>query len=441
MPASNDELVAGTTIGEYIVENLLGQGGMGSVYAARHPVIGKRVAIKVLSYFFSRDASLVRRFTAEAQSVNKIGHPKIIDVFSFGKLSDGRHYFVMEYLEGETMMAWLERGRPGAGETKRFLQQTCAALEAAHSEGIVHRDLKPENIWIARPKHGEPYIKVLDFWLAKLTVDADVTSVTRTGAVMGTPQFMSPEQCVGRGVDHRTDVYAFGVILFRIFCGRFPFDAQSAAEIIAAQLYQKPPKPSTLANLPAGLEALILDCLDKTPTRRPASAAELARRLDAVLPTSAVDVDDAIAATLPPVSAAPETRPGFAPHEEELAKPESESAKPTRKGPSGWLVVAVVATGLLGAAAYLLLRPIASPNPVSPPALPAPVAPAPVAPVAPAPPVAVPAPAVGPPAAPVSAAAESKPGPAKVRRPTPTTPQPGKPSRVEREGLIQENPF
>ncbi len=272
-------LQPGTKIGEYQIERELGRGGMGAVYAARHPIIGKRVAIKVLDASFSRDGGLVQRFLDEARAVNKIGHPNIIDVFSFGQLPDGRQYFVMEFLEGETMAAWLGRGRPDTAEARRLLLQVCEALEAAHREGIIHRDLKPENLWIARPKHGEAFIKVLDFGIAKLIAPEAVTNVTKTGTVMGTPQYMSPEQCTGRGVDHRADIYSLGVIIFQIFCGRLPFEGESVAEIMSDHLTKAPPRPGELAAVSPAMESLLLSCLDKNPANRPSSAAELGLRL------------------------------------------------------------------------------------------------------------------------------------------------------------------
>jgi eukaryotic-like serine/threonine-protein kinase len=442
----------GTRVGEYEIERELGRGGMGAVFAAHHPVIGKRVAIKVLDAYFSRDMALVRRFLDEARAVNKIGHPNIIDVFSFGQLPDGRQYFVMEFLEGETMAEWLAHGRPEPQEARRLLLQVCEALEAAHREGIIHRDIKPENLWIARPKHGEAFMKVLDFGIAKLVADEQTVNVTKTGTVMGTPQFMSPEQCTGRGVDHRTDIYALGVILFRIFCGKLPFDGQSVAEVMTAQLTQAPPKPSELAQLSPQLEDLILSCLDKNPANRPASAAELGMRLREV-----GQVGGAITAVLSPVHRAKaETRKGFAMGDEERAS----GGGAARRNVVLAVAAAILATGAL--VAWLAMRtgsPAVRPAAVtSPPASPAPSPPTPPA----APPSAVPAavPAVAPAAVAEPAAVPGEPA-AVVKRPTarpvtsaarpnentpkpnlvPAEPAKNKPSRAARQGLIQENPF
>src|SRR5881394_3109817 len=162
------ELPAGTMVGGYQVTEKIGQGGMGQVYLAAHPLIGKKVAIKILDAHCVAVPDLVKRFIEEARAVNKIGHPHIIDIFSFGQLPDGRHFMVMEYLEGQNLAQRLEHETIPVPELRRLLRQMCEALEAAHQAGIVHRDLKPENIWIAEPKLAPPYAKLLDFGIAKL---------------------------------------------------------------------------------------------------------------------------------------------------------------------------------------------------------------------------------------------------------------------------------
>src|SRR3954471_13047455 len=317
-----DALTEGVKIGEYRVEKLLGEGGMGQVYAAKQPVIGKRVAIKILKAAFSNDAELVRRFLGEARAVNKIGHPNIIAIFSFGQLPDGRQYFVIEFLEGETL-SWGSGSEPlETEEAKRLLLQACNALEAAHREKVVHRDLKPDNLWIARPKHGLSFIKVLDFGIAKL-IETEMVSVTQTGVTMGTPMYMSPEQCIGQNVDHRTDIYAMGAILYQVFAGRLPFDGRTFAEVVAQQLTAVPAAPSQFRAMSPALEQLILGCLEKDAAKRPQTASDLAMRLEVALDPNAARLQTAapLARTvaldlsaLPP--GAIETRQGFAHHEE-----------------------------------------------------------------------------------------------------------------------------
>jgi serine/threonine-protein kinase len=442
--AVDQALQPGTKIGEYQIERELGRGGMGAVYAAHHPIIGKRVAIKVLDASFSRDGGLVQRFLDEARAVNKIGHPNIIDVFSFGQLPDGRQYFVMEFLEGETMAAWLGRGRPDIAEARRLLLQVCEALEAAHREGIIHRDLKPENLWIARPKHGEPFMKVLDFGIAKLVEPEAATNITKTGTIMGTPQYMSPEQCTGRGVDHRTDVYSLGVIMFQIFCGRLPFDDGSVAEIMSAHLTKAPPRPGEFAAISPGMESLLLSCLDKNPANRPASAAELGLRLkDAAVVGGVVTAMQAPFRRTDEASAA--TKKGFATGLPTLlAGSEETKGEVPKKYTRLVLVSAAVVLAALGL--WLALRggkaqvtaPVQSPaQSATMPALVPPTTPEPLPAKSeasgidrePTPTPAVPHP-VHPSARPHPAGNADNAKPAK-----------GRPSRAVRQGLIQENPF
>src|SRR5215471_2589464 len=275
------DLPPGYVVGEYKIESVAGRGGMGVVYAALQPVIEKRVAIKVLNAQFSAEPGLVRRFVDEARAVNRIRHANIIDIFSFGQLADGRQYFVMEYLEGSTLGQRLERGDLALEEVPVFLEQMCDALAAAHGEHIVHRDLKPENVWIVTPRHGRPFVKLLDFGIAKLLATGD-RSTTETGVVMGTPHYMSPEQCHGRAVDHRTDIYAMGVILYRLYTGRLPFQGETFAEILAKQVTETPEPPSRHVTLPPTLDRLIVSCLSKNPAERPQSARELGQSLRAI---------------------------------------------------------------------------------------------------------------------------------------------------------------
>ncbi|HEY2904068.1 MAG TPA: serine/threonine-protein kinase, partial [Polyangia bacterium] len=273
-PGTSGDLPAGYTVGEYKIEMVIGRGGMGVVYVATQPVIEKRVAIKVLNAQYSGEPALVRRFIDEARAVNRIRHANIIDIFSFGQLPDGRHYFVMEYLVGDTLAERLERNDLRLEEVPIFLAQICDALDAAHAESIVHRDLKPENIWIVTPRRGASFVKLLDFGIAKLLA-ADNQSVTQTGVLMGTPHFMSPEQCHGRGIDHRTDIYAMGVLLYRLYTGEMPFKGETFTEVLAKQLTMMPDPPSRLAQVPPALSDLIMRCLAKDPADRPQSAREL----------------------------------------------------------------------------------------------------------------------------------------------------------------------
>jgi len=276
------ELEPGISVGEYQVTGKVGAGGMGTVYAGVHPVIGKKVAIKVLNGTLCDDAGMVSRFVQEARAVNQIGHRNIVDIFAFGQLPNGRHYFVMELLSGRSLKARLDGGPMPYSEAFGILVEVCDALAAAHAEGIVHRDLKPDNIHLAEAKSGEKTVKLLDFGIAKLLRADEGLASTRTGVPMGTPLYMSPEQCLGRNVDARTDLYSLGVIMFEIFTGQLPFAGPSYIETVNGHLQSPPPRPSSLAEVPAPLEQLILRCLEKDPARRPQSPSELKAELSRV---------------------------------------------------------------------------------------------------------------------------------------------------------------
>ncbi|HTJ42145.1 MAG TPA: serine/threonine-protein kinase [Kofleriaceae bacterium] len=263
----------GQVIGTYKVERKLGEGGMGAVYVAEHTLLGRKAAIKVLLPMLSASQSIVQRFFNEARAVTQIADPGIVQVFDFGYHTDGSAYIVMELLDGETMDARLNRLRRfHPADALRLIRQTAASLAAAHAKGIVQRDLKPENIFIV----GDPAVtggerpKILDFGIAKLSNAEPGKMKTQTGALMGTPVYMSPEQCRGAGdIDHRSDIYSLGCVLFCMLTGRPPFEGEGSGEIIAAHLREPAPAPSTLApDVPPALDALVLKCLEKSAAAR-----------------------------------------------------------------------------------------------------------------------------------------------------------------------------
>jgi serine/threonine-protein kinase len=265
------DLPSGEVVGEYVVDGKLGQGAFGTVYRGAHPVIGKQVAIKVLARRYSVDPEITSRFVAEARAVNQIRHKNIIDIFSFGTLADGRQYYVMEYLDGEPLDALIERsGRLSLRESLPILRGVARALDAAHAKSIAHRDLKAENVFLASDGDGV-WPKLLDFGIAKLlSEDSEgIAHKTRTGFSIGTPYYMSPEQARGRDVDHRTDLYAFGVLAYLMLVGRYPFDGDDYMEILIRQLQDQPVPASTLVeDLPPAVDDAIAWLMAKDPADR-----------------------------------------------------------------------------------------------------------------------------------------------------------------------------
>ncbi len=263
--------VIGNTIGNYVVTEKIGQGGMGVVYLAEHPQIGRQVAIKVLLPELSKDPRNVNRFFNEARAANEIRNEHIVDTLDFGELADKSHYIIMEWLEGRSLTQAIKSdGRFSIGRAVHVARGIGDALAAAHHNGIVHRDLKPDNIFLIRRSGDPDFVKVLDFGIAKLMQHTAAEDVkTQTGALLGTPLYMSPEQCRGIEIDQRTDIYALGVILYQLTCGRVPFYAEGLGALLLLHMTQ-PPDPPRQHNpeIPEGLEQAILRALEKDVNTR-----------------------------------------------------------------------------------------------------------------------------------------------------------------------------
>ena len=275
----------GATVGSYRVLYKLGEGGMGAVYVAEHTLLGRKAAIKALLPELSAHKEIVQRFFNEAKAVTQITDPGIVQVFDFGYDSEGRAYIVMELLEGEPMDKRLARvGMLAPADTVRMMKQICASLGAAHAKGIIHRDLKPENLFIV----GDPAVtggeraKILDFGIAKLSSN-DSTTKTRTGMMMGTPVYMSPEQCRGAGnVDHRSDVYSIGCVMMTMLTGRPPFEGAGSGELIVSHMREAPPlAASRVPGMPPVIDHIIQRALAKDPAQRFQSMAEMVQALAA----------------------------------------------------------------------------------------------------------------------------------------------------------------
>ncbi len=260
----------GHKVNNYELKRLLGEGGMGAVYLAEHPLLGRKAAVKVLKPELAANTELVQRFLNEARAANAIHHPNIIDIIDVGLLPEGVPYMMMEFLEGESLAARLRRvQRLTVNEACKCARQTASALAAAHAVSIVHRDLKPDNLFIVPDAQnpGQERIKVLDFGIAKLRPEfAPGTPRTGVGALMGTPAYMSPEQCMGKTteIDHRADIYALGIILHEMLCGQPPFVGQSFGDLFLQHITVAPkPLRSIRPDVSAHLEAVVQKALEK----------------------------------------------------------------------------------------------------------------------------------------------------------------------------------
>ena len=340
------ELQAGEQVGEYRIEGKLGEGGFGAVYRAVHPLIGKPAAIKVLNREYSANPDMVSRFVDEARAVNQIRHRHIIDIFSFGALEDGRQFFVMELLDGHTLEAHIKSHGPiEPGAALRILKPVAKALSAAHAAGIAHRDLKPENIFLTFDDEGQVFPKLLDFGIAKLMGESErMSSKTRTGTPMGTPLYMSPEQCRGKNVDHRTDIYSFGIVAYEMLAGRVPFDGETVIDVMLAQTAKDAVPPSQVnPALSSAFDAPLLALLDKEPDRRPTpitaafdALLEAARPLGLSVP-SAIGGAASSGRGIPPTLGEAVSRPNLTPDQAKLAEAHTiagaDSAPIVRAGP------------------------------------------------------------------------------------------------------------
>jgi hypothetical protein len=279
----------GETFGSYRVTGKIGSGGMGAVYLAEHTLLGRKAAVKVLLPEHSQSQDLIDRFFNEAKTAAGLKHPALVGVFDYGIHPSGSAYLVMDFLEGESLGARLQRVAPLPNETAIDLgRQIARGMEAAHSHGIVHRDLKPDNIFLVPDAEDatRDQVKILDFGIAKLLgTPKGSKGATSTGMVLGTPLFMAPEQCKGAGVvDHRADIYSLGCILYLMVCARPPFEYEGVGEILGAHLHQPvtPPRSINPGVSPA-LEAIIMKALAKKPEERQPTMAVLANDLARLL--------------------------------------------------------------------------------------------------------------------------------------------------------------
>ncbi len=371
------QVAPGITIGQvfagkYRVDSVIGEGGMGYVIAAHHLQLETKVAIKLLKPELLNNAEAVARFAREARAAVRIVSQHVARVFDVGQLDNGAPYMVMEYLEGGDLSNVVaQRGPLPLAEAVDYLLQACEAIAEAHNAGIVHRDLKPANLFCARRPDGSTTIKVLDFGISKVTGGPSSFNHTKTTAIMGSPIYMSPEQMEStRGVDMRTDIWGLGVILYEIVTGRTPFEGSALPEICLRVATQPPPSIRALRpDVPPGLEAAILRCLEKDRDKRYANVAQLAAGLrdfatprgrmsvESILRTVPAGTETASANTLP----APAAKPGA-----QTAESFGSTHPPRGASKQRTLTVvlglgAVVVIGVLGV--LVMRRPSASSSP------------------------------------------------------------------------------
>jgi serine/threonine protein kinase len=415
-----DTLLGTVVDRRYEVLDVLGEGGMGRVYRVRHTSLGRTFAMKVLRRDLALDGDLAERFIHEAKTTAAVKHPNVVQITDFGQLGDGAPYFVMELLVGQTLGQIVKAGGPiPAGRAVRIIRQIAGALAAAHAAGVVHRDLKPDNVFLVGDTRDGPSsdapgrgrslamlgrdadVRVVDFGAAKIVGSS---RITRTGVVFGTPHYMSPEQASGQPVDHRADVYALGVIMYEMFTGRVPFEADTYMGVLTQHMFVQPVPPSQVSEAArelGALEEITLVCLEKKPEDRFGSMNDLVEAVDRVVRLRADgSVEVASRADSPtrpgprsaPLRIADELEP---PTFEELRAATGGALPPKHRALWAWIPVAAagLVAGVAGAALLRSSRPPAtgatapattatsaatfsaslSPPPVAPP--PAPVVP------------------------------------------------------------------
>ena len=396
-----DPLVGTLLAGSYRIDRMLGQGGMGRVYAGTDVRLERPVAIKVLLPQADGDDTATERFQREARAVAALAHQNIVTIYDVGDLGEGRSYLVMEFLDGLSIQHQLAaRGAFDPAGVASVIGQIARALGAAHDQGLIHRDLKPENVLLVERDGQDDFVKVLDFGLAKKFGDGSGSeeALTQSGFAMGTPAYMSPEQIVGPAVDHRADVYALAMLAYAMICGRPAFEGATSQEIMISQVRDDPPAPSTLRpGLSPALDAVLLRSLAKKPARRHDSVTDLAEEIAAALedaseqPAPLAPAKEVATAVMPSVS----MLPGQQGPQSTLSAAAAESlsvAKPAgaNQGFPRWIAIAAAILLVGGVAAALLLGgskppPAGIVRPASPVAPAAPVAavtPAPAQPVA-----------------------------------------------------------
>ncbi|HEX2777961.1 MAG TPA: serine/threonine-protein kinase [Gemmatimonadaceae bacterium] len=345
------DLVGSVIADRYHVTRKLGEGGMGQVYLAEHVRMGRKSAVKVMHPGMVNDADAISRFNREAANASRINHPNVAAIYDFGETSDGLIYLAMEFVEGEPLTALIERqGALPAARAASIVRQTADALAVAHEFGIVHRDLKPDNIMIARNRDDSDCVKVVDFGIAK-AANNEAQKVTRTGLIVGTPEYMSPEQLAGDPLDGRSDVYSLALVAFAMLTGRLPFPSETAQESIISRLTERPRSLAEMkpeVSWPAQLQAVMDRALSRDAAGRYANAAEFGRDFARAIETMPQTVATEAGTSIMAPAGLPATRVAPAPTVAVDATKSRTSRLPLLVGGTTVAVGAIIAFAVLG---------------------------------------------------------------------------------------------
>jgi serine/threonine-protein kinase len=276
------DLVGQRLFGDYVVTRKLGEGGMGAVYLAQQQAINQDIAIKVLHGRAAESQEIVERFNREARVISMLTHPNIIRVFIFGRTPEDLMYLAMEYVKGRELREELRQGPMDELLAIKIMKQTCSALAEAHDLDIVHRDLKPDNILLTEFRGENHFVKILDFGIAKITnQEGSEKQLTQAGIVYGTPEYLSPEQAQAKNLDHRTDIYSLGVMLYELMTGEVPYKSSSAVEVLTMHVFNEPKPPSQVApnRVSPTMEGIIMKAMAKDPDQRFLTALDMFKAL------------------------------------------------------------------------------------------------------------------------------------------------------------------
>jgi len=270
LEAIRDPVIGTTIAGRYLIEEVIGEGGMAMVYRARHKLVDRPCAVKIMNPTLAMDPKVRERFRREAKSAQTLAHPNVIEIFDQGETAEGTPYIVMELLAGRTLAELTDKGPMTMAAALPIMIQMARAIARAHDLGVVHRDLKPENIFIVRRADGSDLVKVLDFGIARSRGD---TRLTNAGELFGTPQYLAPERITGQDAGGSVDLYALGVIFFEMATGKLPFEAKDPTSFLLKHMKEKPPPPRAVdPRVPEKLDALVVQLLEKDPKLRPPDA-------------------------------------------------------------------------------------------------------------------------------------------------------------------------